>query len=162
VENEPLASNVVIRSAIAADGHAIVAFNIAIAKEVLGMVLDIDRLSRGVWAVLLDPFKGMYYVAEREGKIIGQLLVTYEWSDWRNGVYWWLQSIYVAPEQRRSGVLRALTDFVIKEAQRRPDVCGVRSYIANESPVAKMAHENLGFKRAPNEMFERIFSRCAI
>ena len=94
-----------IRRALPADAGFIVASNAAMARESEGRGLAVDALGLGVGAVLGDDALGFYVVAEVDGRLAGQLMVTFEWSDWRNGMFWWIQSVYVRPEYRRRGVI---------------------------------------------------------
>jgi len=111
-----------------------------------------------VEAVLRDPDpdrgRGFYLLAEAEGQVVGQLLVTTEWSDWRNAFFWWVQSVYVAPSYRRRGVYRALDSYLRAEARRRGDVCGLRLYVARTNRVAQQVYASLGMARSHYDMFE--------
>jgi GNAT superfamily N-acetyltransferase len=125
------------------------------ALETERKVLDRERLTRGVMAVLDDATKGFYLVAEdASGEVIGQLMVTFEWSDWRDGVFWWIQSVYVVPEARRTGVYRALYERVLRLAADDGGVCGVRLYVERENEPAMSTYRALGMARAHYEMFE--------
>lgn len=130
------------------------------ALETEGKTLDRERLTRGVSAVLEDPSKGFYLVAERaeareeEQAIVGQLLVTFEWSDWRNGTFYWVQSVYVDPSARRRGVYRALYANVIERARHAEGVSGVRLYVERHNRIAQSTYAALGMSRAAYEMFE--------
>jgi GNAT superfamily N-acetyltransferase len=115
------------------------------------------RVKRGVTALLKDPAKGTYHVAETGGAVVGQLLITYEWSDWRNGNFWWIQSVYVAPEFRQRGVFRALFNHVHKLAKSRRDVCGLRLYMHAENRRARRTYVRLGMSRSEYEVFEMDF-----
>src|SRR6185369_14223969 len=108
-------SDLVIRRAEPRDLAALVAGNAAMALETEGRRLDPARLERGVRALLADPAKGFYLVAEEAGNVVGQLMITTEWSDWRDGVFWWIQSVHVVPSHRRRGVYRRLH----REAEQR-------------------------------------------
>lgn len=123
--------------------------------------LDIERVRQGVHALLTDPTKGAYFVAETETNgtpaIVGQLLITCEWSDWRNGNFWWIQSVYVAEEFRGQGVFRALFDHVDQLAKSRKDVCGLRLYVDAHNDSARKTYERLGMKRTNYELFETDF-----
>jgi ribosomal protein S18 acetylase RimI-like enzyme len=101
-----------------------------------------------------DPSKGLYYIAESTGKIAGQLMITYEWSDWRNATFWWIQSVYVHPEYRNHGVFRALYRFIETIARTHGDVCGVRLYVEKENDRAQKTYEALGMKHSHYEMME--------
>lgn len=117
-----------IRPATPNDHAVIVAFNLALAEESEGKRLDRSTVEIGVAAVLQDPNKGVYYLAENEQGVVGQTMITYEWSDWRNGWFWWIQSVYVVPSARRQGVFRSLYGHIREEARRRSDVIGLRLY----------------------------------
>jgi GNAT superfamily N-acetyltransferase len=146
--------NLTIRVATKADATRITEFNALIAKETENLDLDFRRLHEGVLAVLNDPAKGTYYVAEADGAVVGQLMTTYEWSDWRNGVFWWIQSVYVQNEFREKGVFRALFEHIRTMAKQRPDVCGLRLYMDTHNARARQTYERLGMKKTAYEMFE--------
>jgi GNAT superfamily N-acetyltransferase len=125
-----------------------------LAAETENLRLDPDRVRTGVAALLKDPAKGLYYVAEVDGTIAGQVMITYEWSDWRNGNIWWLQSVYVKQEFRRRGVFGALFKYLEDLARQRPDVCGLRLYMHADNARARQSYERLGMKHTPYEVFE--------
>jgi ribosomal protein S18 acetylase RimI-like enzyme len=143
-----------IRRATLADAKAIAEHNAAMARETENLELDRERLRQGVEAVLRDPGKGFYTVAEVDGKVVGQMMVTFEWSDWRNATFWWLQSVYVQPEFRGRGVYRRLYEHVLAEAKARHDICGVRLYVSKENQIAQRVYERLGLKPAHYAMYE--------
>lgn len=143
-----------IRRATPADADAIVAFNAAIAEETEGQPLPPATIARGVRHLLSDPTLGVYYLAERDGSPVGQLLITYEFSDWRDGVFWWLQSVYVAPAARRTGVYRALHAHVAAEARAAGNVCGLRLYTDKNNAVAQEVYRRLGLRPARYVMYE--------
>jgi ribosomal protein S18 acetylase RimI-like enzyme len=143
-----------IRQARPADAAVIADFNSRLAWETEGRRLASATVRRGVEALLGDPAKGIYFVAELEGVVVGQLLITYEWSDWRNGNFWWIQSVYVAAEFRQGGVFRALFEQVRQQAKARPDVCGLRLYVESNNGRAQSAYERLGMSRAHYDVFE--------
>ncbi len=147
-------SSVVVRPAITADGPLIAKFNALMAQETEHRVLDHSRLRPGVEAVLADSGKGAYFVAEVDGIVAGQMLVTYEWSDWRNGTFWWIQSVYVLEEYRGKGVFKALFRFIREAAKMRSDVCGLRLYVEKENIRAKQTYERVGMNKTPYELFE--------
>lgn len=142
------------RLATPADAATIVDFNAAMAEETEHVTLGRDRLAAGVSAVFADPHKGFYLVAERSGVIAGQMMITYEWSDWRNGNFWWIQSVYVHPAHRRQGVFRALFHHVQSLATTTAGVCGLRLYVETGNEAAQETYRRLGMKQAPYRMFE--------
>lgn len=144
----------VIRPATAADAETIARFNAAMARETEGLELDLDRLRQGVQAVFADPSRGRYWVAELDGRMAGQMLITFEWSDWRNGAFWWIQSVYVDPSCRARGVFRALYEHVERLARAEPGVCGLRLYVEQHNERAQQAYLRLGMKPTPYRIFE--------
>ena len=143
-----------MRRATRGDLEALVAFNAAMARETEGKALDLGRLRAGAEAVLGDARRGFYLVAETAGQVVGQLLVTAEWSDWRNAYFWWVQSVYVSPDYRRRGVYRALDSHIRAEARRRGDICGVRLYVERANRVARQAYTSLGMTRSRYDLYE--------
>lgn len=144
-----------IREAIWEDASVIAAFNVALARESENLELEPARVRAGVEALLRDSGKGIYFIAEVNGERAGQLLVTHEWSDWRNGDFWWLQSVYVAPGWRRQGVFKGLLEFVVARARQRADVCGLRLYMEAGNARARAAYERLGFQETHYRVFEQ-------
>src|SRR5262245_39076988 len=114
------------------------------ALETEGRELDAERVHAGVSAVFADPGRGTYYLALRGEEPLGALLITHEWSDWRNGVFWWIQSVYVVPSSRRQGVFRELYRSVLERARSSPDVCGLRLYVDQENRSAQQVYLDLG------------------
>lgn len=147
-----------LRPAAPADAEAIAARNIAMAEETEGKALDPATIRAGVGAVLADPKKGWYLVAEADGGVIGQAMVTYEWSDWRNGDFWWVQSVYVAPAFRRQGIFTAIFRAVEAAARTRPGVVGLRLYVEKENRTAQETYRCLGMTRSNYAMFELAFA----
>ena len=145
-----------IRFAEKADGQAMVEFNQAMALETEGKRLDSQVLSNGVSAVFDDDKKGFYVVAEDDGKIVGGLMVTFEWSDWRNGWFWWIQSVYILPEYRGKRIYSFLYDFVKNEAQKQGNVCGFRLYVEKENERAQKVYEKLGMESSHYLMYEEM------
>ena len=129
-------------------------FNLRLAEETENLRLDPERVRTGVAALLKDPSKGLYYVAEVDGMVAGQVMITYEWSDWRNGNIWWLQSVYVKQEFRRQGIFRALFKHLEELARQRDDVCGLRLYMHADNTRARRSYEELGMKHTKYEVFE--------
>ena len=143
-----------IRQATPDDSAIIAEFNTRLADETESLRLEADVINAGVAAVLNDPSRGIYFVAEADGKIIGQLMITYEWSDWRNGNLWWIQSVYVAPAYRRRGIFRALFKHVQALANWQKEVCGLRLYMHAENAKARRTYESLGMKATHYQVFE--------
>jgi ribosomal protein S18 acetylase RimI-like enzyme len=146
-----------LREATGPDADIITDFNAAMAAETEGIALDRARLDRGVRAVLADRSKGFYLVAELDGEIVAQTLITYEWSDWRNGVFWWIQSVYVKPEFRGRGVFTRIYEYVAGLARDSGSVCGLRLYVEHENQRAQRTYERLGMRRTVYHMYEADF-----
>jgi GNAT superfamily N-acetyltransferase len=143
-----------VRAATLADVPSLVRFNRAMARETEALTLDPTLLEAGVGAVLADSARGFYLVCELEGRMAGSLMVTPEWSDWRNAWIWWIQSVYVEPECRRRGVYRALHGAVVERAQQAGDVRGVRLYVERENHGAQDTYAALGMSRSRYDLFE--------
>lgn len=143
-----------IRTAQISDIAPIVEFNIAMALETEGLKLDRSTLKAGVEGVFTDETKGFYVIAEDEGKVAGCLLITTEWSDWRNGWFWWIQSVYILPEARGKGTYRQLYEFVKKLSVEAGNVCGFRLYVEKKNARAQEVYEKVGMKASHYVMFE--------
>jgi len=148
---------ILIRRAKPSDVAIIARFNAAMGTETEGILLDRKRLNRGVRAILNDPRRGFYLLAELYGKVVGQMMITREWSDWRNGYFWWIQSVYVQPAYRKRGVYRALHESVVALGRRRKNVCGIRLYVDRHNTMAQKVYKKLGMKRSNYDMFEEDF-----
>jgi GNAT superfamily N-acetyltransferase len=144
-----------IRPATDADIAHLIAWNAAMAMETEAKTLDLAVLGRGVRGVFEEPRRGFYLVAEREGVAVGSLLVTYEWSDWRNGDLWWIQSVYVIPEARRHGVFRALY-AAVRERAAEAGAAGLRLYVETENTRAQSTYAELGMSRCHYAMYEEM------
>ena len=140
-----------------ADAALIADYNLALAKESENLTLEPSVVRQGVEAVLRDPAKGIYFAACEGAQLIGQLLVTYEWSDWRNGNFWWLQSVYVRPEFRARGVFKSLFAHLLAQAQSTPRTCGFRLYVDAHNSRARAVYHQLEFKTTEYQMLERLF-----
>ena len=131
-------------------------------------MLDHSLLEAGVKSILDDPHKGWYAVVVNlsdtgESTIVGQILITFEWSDWRNGQFWWLQSLYVDPRYRQQGVFRQLYAYVCEQAQEHSEkVCGFRLYVERENHQAHQAYANIGFQETAYQMHEIDFSKTSV
>lgn len=144
-----------LRRATPADEPTVVAFNLALAWETEGKRLRPDVLAAGVRAALADPARGFYTVAANAaGEVVGQLMVTFEWSDWRNGWFWWVQSVYVRKDARRGGVFRALYREVERQAAADPGVIGIRLYVERENTRARATYRALGMGETTYGMME--------
>jgi GNAT superfamily N-acetyltransferase len=148
-----------IRDACLSDARVIAGFNVRMAMETESRPLDPDLINPGVAAVLRDASKGRYWVAEADGQVVGQLMVTYEWSDWRNGVFWWIQSVYVRKDSRRNGVFSALHRHVESLARQTPDVCGLRLYVERANHRARKTYLALGMTSPGYEVMEIDFRK---
>lgn len=148
-----------IRAATAADVETLAAWAEAMALETEGKTLDAATIRAGIAAGLGDAHKARYLVAERNGRAVGTLMLTTEWSDWRNAWWWWIQSVYVAPDARRLGVFRALYAHVEGQARAAPGVCGLRLYVENDNARAQATYAALGMVDAHYRVFEAEFPR---
>jgi GNAT superfamily N-acetyltransferase len=144
-----------VRQATLADAGVIVEFNRLLALESEGKTLDIDLLTPGVKAGLADPAKCRYFLAEEDGTVLGQMGVTQEWSDWRNGWFWWIQSVYVRAEARRRGVFRALFEHIQGAARKDPVVIGLRLYVDDANRAAQETYARLGLERTGYFVLEK-------
>jgi len=147
-----------VRSAVPDDWPTIADFNHRLAIETEDTHLDPETLRRGVRALLRDSARGRYFVACRGERIVGQLLHTREWSDWRNGEIWWLQSVYVAAEFRRQGVFRTLYEHVRRQAIAAETVVGLRLYVDHNNGPAHETYQRLGMERAGYFVMEEMFA----
>jgi GNAT superfamily N-acetyltransferase len=143
-----------IRLATNSDADALVAFNQRMADETEGKTLDEGKITPGVTAVFEDETKGFYVVAEQDEKIVGGLMVTYEWSDWRNAWFWWIQSVYILPEARGTSLYRSMYDFVKQRAAEAGNVCGFRLYVETENAHAQKVYEGVGMSQSHYLMYE--------
>ena len=147
----------IVRPATDADLDILVAGNLALAEETERVRLDRSTLSEGVKAVLERRAPGQYWAAELDGRVVGQLLITFEWSDWRNRMVWWIQSVYVWPEARRRGVFRALYDRVRQEA-RVAGAGGLRLHGDTTNTHAQRTYAALRMNGDHYRVFEDMFS----
>ena len=158
--SDPLGLPITVRRAAPADAKTIADFNARMALETEGRELDAQRLAAGTLAVFEDEQRGFYLVAERASAVVACLLVTREWSDWRNGWFWWIQSVYVEPSRRRGGIFRAMYSWL--EAQAREGgtltqgarIIGLRLYVEHENVRAMATYEALGMRRADYQLYE--------
>lgn len=148
------APTISIRATRPEDANTIASFNVSLARETEALELDPSLIKAGVAALLDDDNKGRYFVAESKGEIVGQIMHTWEWSDWRNGYFWWLQSVYVRQDFRQQGVFRMLYDYVAKMAQDSPTVVGLRLYVDNENQTAQSTYQKLGMTASDYRVME--------
>lgn len=154
-----MTGEITIRQAGAGDLDTIVAFNRSLALETEGLELDAAVLRTGVRKLLVNTDLGPYFLAERGDGVVGQCMVTTEWSDWRNGWLWWFQSVYVHRDHRRSGVFRALFRHVETLAAGQGDVCGLRLYVENANQRAMETYADLGMSPAGYIVYEKAIDR---
>ena len=147
-----------IRPATASDQPTIVEFNRRLALESEHKQLDAETLRRGVAELLAHIELGRYFVTECGGAIIGQAMVTYEWSDWRCGMFWWIQSVYVEHGFRRRGVFRALYEHIAEQARATPGVCGLRLYVEAQNQAALATYRQLGMQPSGHLVYEHDWS----
>ena len=146
-----------VRDATLADLDFIAAANTALAAETEGQTLDPALLRPGIRAVLQDPALARYYIAEIDGQAVGQLMTTYEWSDWRNGLFLWIQSVYVLPDARGSGAFRALYAHLEALAGTDERICGIRLYVDRGNDRALAVYSRLGMHRSNYGVMETIY-----
>ncbi len=144
---------ITIRKAVQSDAPSIIDFQLKMAWETEGIRLDPETVTKGVNAVFTDHSKGQYFVAESDQKPVASLLITFEWSDWRNRNVWWLQSVYVMPEYRRRGIFRKMYLF-IKEQAGINDIAGLRLYVETRNLNAKKTYEALGMSSEHYSFYE--------
>jgi len=147
-----------IRQATLEDTEFLVQGNAAMALETEARALDPHLLSAGVRALFADPNRGFYLIAELAGRPAGQMMITYEWSDWRNATFWWIQSVYTLPESRRRGVFQSLYAHVDAQARQLPNVCGLRLYVESHNHRAQAIYHRCGMREAVYRMFEADYS----
>jgi len=142
-----------IRKARSEDAPSIIDFQQKMAWETEKLSLPSDIVTKGVYGVFENPTRGQYWVAEEEGRIVASLLITYEWSDWRNTNVWWFQSVYVLAEYRRKGIFRSMYSTIKNEAERE-GVAGLRLYVETNNTRAQKTYESLGMQSEHYTMYE--------
>lgn len=158
MSNPPTSDACVIREARPEDVPVLAEFNRAMAAETEAKQLDLEVLSRGIRRLIDEPQHGFYRVAELQQDVVGAVMVTFEWSDWRDGQFWWLQSVYVKPASRRLGVFRQLYQSVRQDAESLTHVCGLRLYVERDNSRAMETYRSLGMKQTPYQLFEVEFT----
>lgn len=156
-----LPEQILVRPARREDVDSIVAFSAAMALETEGRRLDLARLCEGTLSLLSAPERGFFMVAEileaDRHRLIGQLMITFEWSDWRNAAFWWVQSVYVAPAWRRQGVYRTMYDHIVAKAKADPQVCGIRLYVERDNHTAQTVYQHVGLASSVYAVYEQDF-----
>lgn len=145
-----------LRPATREDAGIILEFQLRMARETEDISLDKLIVSKGISSLFEDPGKGEYYVAEYKGTVIGCFLITYEWSDWRNGVVWWLQSVYVDSDHRRLGVFRKMYEYIMKTISDDPGIVGLRLYVEKNNERAQKVYRSLGMNGDHYTVFEKM------
>ncbi|BCA55453.1 N-acetyltransferase, GNAT family [Nitrospira sp. KM1] len=157
----PPSDSLIIRTARPEDEDSIVTFSMAMSLETEGRTLDRPRLLDGTRAVLNAPDRGFFMVAENQGspqpRLVGQLMITFEWSDWRNAVFWWIQSVYVDPAYRRRGVYRRMHERIIEMVRADARVCGVRLYVERDNQTAQTVYRRVGLLCSKYIVYEQDF-----
>ena len=143
-----------VRDATLDDLPTIVDFNCRLAEETEHKRLDRETITRGVRRALTEPNLCRYFVAEMDGRVIGQAMITLELTDWRDGVLWWFQSVYVQADHRGGGVFRALFEHIGRTARNEPDVRGLRLYVERDNQRAQRVYEQLGLKPSGHLVYE--------
>lgn len=144
-----------IRPARAEDAALLAYWAQAMALETENKVLPDAEVLPGIARGIADTALARYFVAEQDGVPAGTLMFTFEWSDWRNGLWWWIQSVYVPPEFRRRGIYRALYAHVRALAEADAGVCGIRLYVENDNRIARSTYEALGMQDAHYRIYEQ-------
>ncbi len=143
-----------VRLAGTADVPLLAQFNRQMAQETEQKVLDLGTVTAGVQSLVAQPAYGFYVIAERNGEPAGCLMITYEWTDWRNGVFWWIQSVYVVEAHRRQGVFRHLHEDIRRRARAGKNVRGFRLYVESQNAAAQATYRDLGFTNTGYLMLE--------
>ena len=146
----------IIRIAEINDLNVLVEFNKSMALETEDLILDVLKINAGVRAILENESYGYYLVAEKNNVIIGALMVTKEWSDWRNGFFWWIQSVYIKHDFRKQGIYKELYNFVKQLALKENNVVGFRLYVEKNNEIARKVYESLGMEETHYYMYEEI------
>ncbi|MDF2594408.1 MAG: acetyltransferase [Clostridia bacterium] len=143
-----------IRKATIDDAEVIAAYNYNLAKETEEKILDMETLTKGVRELLKDESKGVYHVCEIDGKVAGQIMYTYEWSDWRNGLFLWVQSVYVDAAYRKQGVFKALYQHIKDMCDGDKHITGIRLYVEKENHTAQNTYQALGMQECNYLIYE--------
>ncbi len=150
---------ILVREARMNDVAFVVSCNIAMGEETEGKLLDPATARAGAASGIADPSRSLYFIAEMSGERVGQTMVTVEWSDWRDGFFWWIQSVYVDPAFRQRGVFRSLYEHIRGVAKRRDDVCGLRLYAHHDNDRAIETYLKLGMAKTEYVLLEEEWAR---
>lgn len=143
-----------IRKALNKDIDVIARYNYNLAYETENKILNMNILTKGVEAIIKDENKGIYHVCEINGEVVGQIMYTFEWSDWRNGTFLWVQSVYVDKEHRGKGVFKSLYNYIKSICDNDDNICGIRLYVEKENTIAKKTYKNIGMKECNYYIYE--------
>jgi GNAT superfamily N-acetyltransferase len=146
-----------IRTGQEKDIDTLVKFNIILARQTEQKQLTPSTVTQGLQMLFKNPQYGFYVIAEIEDEIVGCCMVTYEWSDWRCGLFWWIQSVYVRPKFRRRGIFRKLYEFLKEKAANEQNVCGFRVYVVKSNHTGQKTYAGLGMKKTPYDFYEESF-----
>lgn len=149
-----MGQDILVRKAEASHISTLIDYNRALADETENISLDIDILRQGITRAL-ELNDCHYFVAQMDGKIVGQTMITPEWSDWRNGVMWWMQSVYVHPDYRKRGVFKSLFKHIESLAAKNPEVKGIRLYVMRDNQAGRSAYQNLGMNNSGYIVYEK-------
>lgn len=149
-------TSLIIRRAEPRDVDTLADFACAMALETETKNLSKDTVSEGIRNLIAQPQYGFYLVAEHQQQTIGAFMVTFEWSEWRNGLFWWIQSVYIAPDFRRQGIYRQMYEHLQAESDKHPEVCGLRLYVEAENIKAQHTYKTLGMERTSYHLYERL------
>lgn len=154
-----MSSKWLVRLAEEKDVQTLAQFNVALAWETEHKKLDLPVVTRGVRTLLKNPNHGFYTVAETAGEVAACVMVTYEWSDWRCGLIWWIQSVYVKPEFRRQKVFSGLFEFLKEKASQDSNVCGFRVYVEGANHSAQKTYSQMGMEQTTYKLYEKFFEK---
>ena len=143
-----------VRKAVQSDVPTLIEYNLSLAYETESILLDKNVLRLGIEKAL-ELYDVSYIVAELDNKIVGQTMITSEWSDWRNAVIWWIQSVYVNPDYRKRGVFQNILKYIEKLAEETPEIKALRLYVKDDNQIARRAYQNLGMKNSGYLVYEK-------
>ncbi len=150
-------SDITVRKGVPQDAETIAQFNVNMASETEDTKLDKDTVKQGALGLMQNPHYGFYLIAESAGAVIGSLMITFEWTDWRNGLFWWIQSVYIDPQWRRKGVFSSLYQKAENLAKNETNVRGLRLYVDHENQIAQSTYQSLGMKKTNYQFYEIYF-----